>query len=77
MKLGIDFAEFPVFAKAFQHSLPCVCNRPRVNATMAVPFPDMLPNLFPFACEPVNCFSILTCAHGNDPPRLTGSENKS
>jgi hypothetical protein len=48
-----------------------------VNAKMAVPFPDMLPNLFPFACEPVNCFSILTCAHGNDPPRLTGSENKS
>ena len=77
MKLGIDFAEFPVFAKAFQHSLPCVCNRPRVNATMAVPFPDMLPNPFSFCLRAGELLFNLDCAHGNDPPRLTGSENKS
>jgi hypothetical protein len=79
MKLGIDFAGFPVFAKAFQLSLP-LCARTTgrwVNATMAVPFPDMLPNPFSFRQRAGGVLFNLDCAHGNDPLRLTGSENKS
>jgi hypothetical protein len=44
---------------------------------MALPFPDMPPNPFPFARAPVKCFFNLDFAHGNDAAGLTGSENKS